>query len=278
MFMRLLPRYLYFGVEGLQETLNRHLHYSIRIVLFFIIAGSAGLLGLSATTVYGSILEAHNTSFEGTVSIFSGLSETHIDYQSYVTPDAPAIEKLASRMKSLQEAYSTAINWTYVPEEVMYNVADEWTLPETFITETPQDKKNPVPGIPAGDCEEQANTLASLIRAMGVPPEHVRVVLGVVSMGQINKGHVWVELYRDGRWLSLDPSQGPHWDEASGTLIKSNGLSFDYYASHPYPVTDITAYYNDKYYAEVGTSTANVPDLWKSDIQGSSWQTVSSNK
>lgn len=183
-------------------------------------------------------------------------------YQTYITPDAEPVQALAGSVDSIEDAYEIANCWLYLPEQVFFRKEDTWLSPSEFLTETPGYPCNPVPGIPAGDCEEQANTLVSLLRAMGISPEEVRVALGNVASGTIDKGHAWVEIYINGTWLPLDPSQGPYWDTGNGVLVRRPGLPFTYYISHTYPVPGITGYYNDVYYMETGARKGTFPELW----------------
>jgi hypothetical protein len=185
------------------------------------------------------------------------------EYRRYVAPGDEAVRELAAGIGTIQDVYAAADAWVYVQEPVLYGVDDNWVTPHEFLEGTPGYPANPVPGIPVGDCEEQANTLVSLLRAVGTPPEEVRVVLGKVTTGVIDKGHVWAEIYINGEWLALDPSQGPYWDSKNNILVPREGVGFFYYETHNYPVQDVTACYNDIYYMETDTSEGYFPELWR---------------
>ena len=229
----------------------------------FISIGAAGLVAclLFAANLFSTdtISYGYSPVHPGTASPAPSLQS---EYRSYVTPGADAIQALAGRAVSIEDAYEIANRWLYVPEQAFYGNADTWLSPSEFLTKTPAYTDNPLPGTPAGDCEEQANTLVSLLRAMGISPEEVRVVLGKVASGAIDRGHVWVEIYINNVWLPLDPSQGSYWDVGNNVLIRRQGLPFFHYESHPYPVPGITAYYNDIYYMEAGTLEGDFPELW----------------
>ncbi len=181
----------------------------------------------------------------------------------YVTPDAQAIEALANQINGAADAYKVAVQWTYVSEQKLNHVADRWLTPHRFLTETPHYSSNPVKGQEVSDCEEQANTLVSLIRAEGIRPEEVRVALGEVTFNDVESGHAWVELLTNGQWVALDPSWGPYWDGKDEKLVRRRGIPFDYYASHTYPVLQVWAYYNDTYYLDPRDGSGNVPASWR---------------
>ena len=196
-----------------------------------------------------------------------GLSSAseRLPYQAFVTPDVPAIQELAVLTNSPAEAYALAAEWIYVPDQSLLGKIEQWLAPAEFLTETANYPGNPVSGQAVSDCEEQAHALASLIRALGISPEKVRIVLGKVKFGEVEGGHAWVELFADGRWLALDPSSGPYWDDQTGNVNNRQGLSFDYYASHDFPVVQSWVYYNDVYYVNFLDGSENAPDAWHPD-------------
>ena len=184
-------------------------------------------------------------------------------YQLYVTPQAPAVGALAVQTKGARDAYSVAVQWTWVSEQTLNNVAEKWLMPDEFLTGTPNYPNNPVKGKVVSDCEEQANTLVSLLRAEGIIPEEGRVVLGKVRFGDKEGGHAWVELKFNGHWLALEPTSGSYWDDETAKLVRSRGVPFDYYAGHTYPEIQVWAYYNDIYYLDPRDNAGNAPDSWR---------------
>ena len=56
-----------------------------------------------------------------------------------------------------------------------------------------------------GDCKEHAIYLAALARAQGIP---ARVAIGMVYLRGAFGGHMWTEVYIDGRWIPLDATLG----------------------------------------------------------------------
>ena len=136
-------------------------------------------------------------------------------------------------------------------------------MPREFLTNTPAYPTNPVPGQVASDCEEQANTLVSLLRAEGIAARNVRAVLGKVDFGDGEGGHVWVEIMQNGEWLPLEATSGPHWDDEAGEVVPSSGASFSYFSRYEYPSLEVWAYYNDLYYLDPRTGTGNAPASWR---------------
>ena len=183
-------------------------------------------------------------------------------FRLYVTPEDQAIQALATQINGAEDAYKVAVQWISVSDQKLNHIANKWMTPHEFLTNTPHYPSNPVKGEEVSDCEEQAHTLVSLLRAEGIRPEEVRVALGEVNFGDGETGHAWVELLTDGHWVALEPSYGPYWDDKVGKLVPRQGVPFGYYASHIYPVVQVWAYYNDIYYLDPGDSSGNAPASW----------------
>ena len=139
----------------------------------------------------------------------------------------------------------------YISEPILNKTNDKWLTPQEFLEDTPEYPFNPVRGQVVSDCEEQANALVSVLRALGIPPENVRVTIGEVLFNQRERGHVWVELFLNNQWLVLDPTCGPYWDDATDKLVQRKTLPFCYYSTHHYPILQIWVYYNDIYSLDV---------------------------
>ena len=184
-------------------------------------------------------------------------------FRLFVTPEDQAIKALAAQINGTEEAYKVAVQWTYVSEQKLSHVADKWLTPHEFLANTPHYLSNPLKGQAVSDCEEQAHTLVSLLRAEGIRPEEVRVALGEVTFNDVETGHAWVELLANGHWLALDPSWGPYWDDEDEKLVRRQGRPFNYYASHAYPVLQVYAYYNDTYYLDGRDGSGNAPASWR---------------
>ncbi|MEM2875118.1 MAG: transglutaminase domain-containing protein [Candidatus Hadarchaeales archaeon] len=183
-------------------------------------------------------------------------------WQSYVTPWAPAVRDLAWRLKSVEEAYMTAVGWVWVSDRVLHGVEERWLYPQEFLSESPFYPTNPVRGSEASDCESQAYTLVSVLRAMGMPPENVRVAVGKVQFGDQIGGHAWAEIYVYDRWLQLEATSGPYWDDENRRLVDRRGIPCDYFGSCEYPALEVWAYFNDAYYYNTMTGEGNAPEHW----------------
>ncbi|MBN1786233.1 MAG: transglutaminase domain-containing protein [Candidatus Methanofastidiosa archaeon] len=184
-------------------------------------------------------------------------------WQKFVTPDAPAIMELASSLDSVKGAYIEAVSWTWVSDDVLNGQSEKWLMPNVFLADTPSYPRNPVKGREVSDCEEQAYSLVSLLRAYGVPATDVRVVVGEVMVEGDTGGHAWVEILQEGQWLQLEATSGPYWDEDGQTLVSRRGGGFLYYTTHDYPVVDIWGYFNDVYYYNPVNGVGNAPEYWR---------------
>ena len=184
------------------------------------------------------------------------------EYQLYVTPADPAVQSLSREVYGPQEAYAVAVDWVWVSDQTLNSVAEKWLNPHEFLLDTPKYDSNPAKGKPVSDCSEQANTLTSLLRAEGIAPENVRVVLGLVDFDGSIGGHAWVEVYDDGIWVPLEATSGPYYDDERKQLVESDGLPYNYFKFFPYPVLEKWVYYNDQYFYDIETREGNPSDSW----------------
>lgn len=179
--------------------------------------------------------------------------------QAYVTPTEPLIKEQA-KGKTPEELYYGGLNWLWISDEALWGKEEVWVTPKTFLTSTRTEERNPAPGTPASDCSEQANTLVSLLRASGIPAKKVRVVIGEVYFDDNSSGgHAWVELYEDGSWIVIDATVGEYYDDEAGEFVNRT-LPFDYWRYHDFPIVDVWAYYNDKYFLDLRAHHA--PGAW----------------
>lgn len=188
-------------------------------------------------------------------------------YQSCVTPYADAVTSYLEKndLDNKYEIYQAALSWTWVSDETLNGVDEKWLTPTEFLEETPAYSSNPDYGEPVSDCEEQANTLASLLIASGEYNEStVRVAIGKVDFGNVSGGHAWVEVYEDGEWFPLDPTEGSYYDDDNCSIVSADvsEINYDEYLESTYPAVKVWYYYNDKYFMEVGTQNGDVPVSW----------------
>jgi len=190
-------------------------------------------------------------------------------FQEYVTPYEDAIQSYleGEGLEDKYDIYETAISWVWVSDLTLTGRQEEWLTPSEFLYDTPEYSSNPLSGTIVSDCEDQANTLASLLIASGEYNEgSVRVVIGEVSFGDVTGGHAWVEVYEDGQWFPLDATVGPYYDDDSEELIVPDISESDYYyfRDEGYTVLEIWYYYNNEYFIDLENDLGNAPDNWMS--------------
>ncbi len=184
-------------------------------------------------------------------------------YQLYVTPSDDEVVSLAGELNGATECYQSAVQWTWVSDPTLHGTDEKWLTPHEFLSDTPAYDTNPVKPAVASDCEEQANTLVSLLRADGIPATDVRVVLGMVDFGGEVGGHAWVEIKQNLNWMPLEATSGPYWDDDANRLVSRSGHPFNYYSRHNYPEIEVWAYYNDVYYLDPRDNSGNAPLSWR---------------
>lgn len=189
-------------------------------------------------------------------------------YQTFVTPSHPAVTGYINSegLTGVVDAYNTAVSWTWVSDSTMHGVSEKWLKPKDFIMYTPDKTlypNNPVNGM-ASDCESQAYTLVSLLEALGVSKDNVRVCIGLVDFGSGSGGHAWVQVYSGGKWYELEATSGPYWDDDQEKLVTSAGADINYFKTRPYPVEEYWAFFNDIYYynPDSGVQSSNLPSHW----------------
>ncbi len=187
-------------------------------------------------------------------------------YQLYVKPDLVVVQSLA--VGSVQDIYDNSLEWVWISDDDLHGVVEEWLYPGEFLLETDGYGSNPT-GEVASDCEEQANTLASILIASGYSAENVRVVLGLVDFDGVVGGHAWVQVYEDGRWFDVEATSGAYYTDESGYVPVTWDIPYDYFKYYTYPSIEIWYYYNNDYFLNVEMNQGNAPPFWKGE--GGSW-------
>lgn len=219
-----------------------------------------GLRGLNETDQY----------VEGVLTGGTGdnLANNQIsNYQTFVTPQNQAVTNFA-KGKNYQKIYDEALSWVWVEDDIINGTEEKWLYPETFLVETPTMKTNPVLNRIASDCESQAYTLVSALRAAGMSAEEVRVITGKVNFGRgAVGGHAWVEVYDQtaGRWFQLEATSGDFYDSQTGKLVESPGMEYNYFKNYKYPSVAKWTMFNDKYFFDITRGQGVVPDSWFDD-------------
>jgi len=196
------------------------------------------------------------------------LLDADYHFQMYVTPDNETVfEYLEDNdLEDKYDIYEAALSWVWVSDSLLNGEDEAWLYPAEFLSETSDYSSNPLSGTVVSDCEEQANTLASLLIASGEYNESsVRVALGYVNFDGVTGGHAWVEVYEDGEWFPLDATMGPYYDEEEDEVVAGDEYNGDYYqfTTESYPVVQLWYYYNDEYFVDVMAQTGDAPDNWK---------------
>ncbi len=188
------------------------------------------------------------------------------NYQQYVTPGAQGVVSFITQqaITTKKQAYEVAVDWVWVSDQLLHGQAEKWLFPSMFLQTTPIVPSNPVSGSIASDCESQAYTLVSILEATGVCHENVRVVVGKVDFSGEIGGHAWVQIFQNGKWLELEPTSGPFWDEEDNTLVENEGMPYNYFTNRPYPVLEYWAFFNDFYFYNPhnGKQSSNLPSHW----------------
>lgn len=110
------------------------------------------------------------------------------DYIGLIDGDHPEIVRLAESFRTPREAYQ------FVSREIRF---------APFVPPGPVEKTL---NYRTGSCLGKAALLASLYRAMQLPSENVRLVMGLVMTPQGLADHVWIDMEHQGECLQQDPS------------------------------------------------------------------------
>ncbi len=182
-------------------------------------------------------------------------------FSDYITPQDEAILDAVNHLDRTAEAVydwvTTRMLW--ISDMELFGVEERWLTSGECLVQTPD--MPPVTGWIKSDCEEQANTLVSMLRAAGLGPEVVRVVLGLVSFQGIEGGHAWVEVLTDDGWLALDPTSGGYIKD--GAVNEREALDFGFFAASSYPESERWYEYNDVYYRDYLGGEEMAPVQWE---------------
>lgn len=110
------------------------------------------------------------------------------DYTRLVDPTHPKIVAAAAGFESYEKAYR------YVRDEIRYDPVKPPAPPEVVLLEG------------SASCLGKITLLCSFYRAMGMPPEQVRVVVGELVHDDSMVEHAWLDLELDGTCYQQDPS------------------------------------------------------------------------
>lgn len=155
--------------------------------------------------------------------------QEYCDVKKFIQPNAPAVQYLAGELMKgihkwdLKTVVEVAYNWVathinYETDKMRWGVTEYWQTPQQTLT--------PVNGKLFGDCEDTSFLLISLLLAMGVPEDKVRVA--------ISDSHAWVEVNINGNWYLLETTA----DEPLSRFV----LAYDVYKEADYYKPKIYVY------------------------------------
>lgn len=130
--------------------------------------------------------------------------DSMIEVNKFITPDDSAVMNVATELKKqcisddfryiVKTAFDyVALNVKYITDKQHFGKDEWWQYPREVLTEMIGD--SPFSHIMWGDCEDSSFLLASLLLAMGMPDDRVRV--------GISSSHAWVEAKLD-KWYILE--------------------------------------------------------------------------
>ena len=143
-----------------------------------------------------------------------------IDVNSFITPNDPAIITVALQLQqqlslqaSSEEKIRAALEFThsnirYISDREQFGISEYWSFPAETLESG------------AGDCEDIAFTIASLLLALNLPTDTVRVTLG----SKDGTGHAWTEVLLNDQWYILEGARG-----TITAIEKTKGYSVDCY-------------------------------------------------
>ena len=110
----------------------------------------------------------------------------------FVTPHTYLIEQLAPSLQGVAREETIWNCWDWVCRNIKYKSerGDVWHTPSEAMK------------MGKSDCEEEAFTLCSLLRAFGLSPDEVFVAVG--TYGRFGDGHAWCVLLEDGKYWVLE--------------------------------------------------------------------------
>ena len=129
----------------------------------------------------------------------------YMNVDDFLTPDDSSVVNVARMLLSnlkvrsyrsiVVAAYNfVALHTKYITDKKHFGKEEWWQFPREMLTEfhsaTPFSRKM------FGDCEDTSFLLASLLLAMGIPKNDVRVGLSTI--------HAWVEVRLNGVWYVLE--------------------------------------------------------------------------
>lgn len=131
-----------------------------------------------------------------------------LSFNAFITPDDEVVKHVATILMSALSNFSllsivkaafdfVALNTKYITDKQHFGKNEWFQYPREMLTVI--SASTPFSRQMYGDCEDTSFLLASLLIAMGVPEDNVRV--------GISASHAWVEVLVDGRWIILESTE-----------------------------------------------------------------------
>ena len=167
-------------------------------------------------------------------------TETEVESKCYITPECSAVTECLQSIvgkppyEPTEEGFDAIRDWVayniqYETDEDRAGQKDYWETPVEILTD-------PL----VGDCEEFSILLCALLRAYGIDPEQMYIVIGVDGE---TGAHAFLmeDWYLNGEWRAIDP-QDPAQSPLGAFRFPLGGSRLDRY--------EIVAGFNDVYYLD----------------------------
>lgn len=145
------------------------------------------------------------TEIDDEISVYlNSIQNIDWNYDKLPIEDVPYIvyESLETGESHLLYECSEEL-YFYVTDNIKYDNDKIKDLPYNYVPDIEQTYVEK-----SGLCYDYASLFASMLRSIGVP---AKLVKGYTS-AQPDVYHAWTEVYVDGRWMILDPTQGANED------------------------------------------------------------------
>jgi hypothetical protein len=120
----------------------------------------------------------------------------HRDIPRYLRHEGGSVARFEARQQCSFD-YRAAVITSFVADTIAYQAGkgrDPWQFPDETLA------------LKAGDCEDRAFLIASLLLASGVSPFNIRVAFGQMLVDNKPYDHMWV-VYKNerGHWTLIEP-------------------------------------------------------------------------
>lgn len=195
-------KYIFEQVERTEEAEKRAEDYKS----YLIIAGV--VVGISAIAWF-----LRQTRYSCPMYLSGGYSYVPVDF--FITPDEPVIVEIAQNLESdmTENNVTAALGYvcnsiTYTSDKKQHGLLEYWSFPAETLESG------------YADCEDFSFLLSSILLALNLPTDTVRVALG----SKDGTGHAWCEVLLNDQWYILEGARG-----TITAIEKAKGYSVDCY-------------------------------------------------